>query len=54
MPLTAFHPTVAAWFDDRFGRPTAPQWLAWPSIARGRHTLIVAPTGSGKTLAHQG
>ncbi|MBI2823529.1 MAG: DEAD/DEAH box helicase [Planctomycetia bacterium] len=46
-----FHPVVAAWFRDRFGKPTDPQRLGWRSIAAGRHTLIAAPTGSGKTLA---
>ncbi|HXF71294.1 MAG TPA: DEAD/DEAH box helicase, partial [Actinomycetota bacterium] len=25
--------------------------MGWPAIARGEHTLILAPTGSGKTLA---
>jgi ATP-dependent helicase Lhr and Lhr-like helicase len=51
MPLGAFHPAVASWFESRFGAPTEPQALAWPSIAAGRNTLIAAPTGSGKTLA---
>ncbi|HEX3656168.1 MAG TPA: DEAD/DEAH box helicase [Pirellulales bacterium] len=46
-----FHPLVASWFGRRFGEPTEPQRLGWPSIAAGRHTLIAAPTGSGKTLA---
>ena len=27
------------------------QELAWPHIARGDTTLLLAPTGSGKTLA---
>src|SRR5262249_26380012 len=31
--------------------PTKAQHEGWPSIAAGRHTLILAPTGSGKTLA---
>jgi ATP-dependent Lhr-like helicase len=44
-------PPVAAWFARRFGRPTEPQRLAWPAIARGEDTLVSAPTGSGKTLA---
>ena len=51
MALEAFHPAVATWFRERFGTPTESQRLAWPEIARGRHTLIAAPTGSGKTLA---
>ncbi|HEX4150146.1 MAG TPA: DEAD/DEAH box helicase, partial [Pirellulales bacterium] len=46
-----FHPLVASWFQRRFGEPTEPQRLGWPSIAEGRNTLIAAPTGSGKTLA---
>jgi ATP-dependent Lhr-like helicase len=49
--LAAFHPVVAAWFENRFGTPTEPQLRGWPEIASGRHTLIAAPTGSGKTLA---
>ncbi len=51
MPLSPFHPAVAAWFAARFGAPTEPQERAWPAIAAGRNTLIAAPTGSGKTLA---
>src|ERR1700687_3756732 len=51
MPLSLFHPAVAAWFVSRFGTPTEPQERAWPSIVAGRNTLIAAPTGSGKTLA---
>src|SRR5215471_16552869 len=51
MPLTDFHPAVAAWFDKQFSEPTEPQAKAWPAIKSGRHTLIAAPTGSGKTLA---
>ncbi len=46
-----FHPVVAAWFERRFGQPTAVQALAWPAIARGGDVLLTAPTGSGKTLA---
>jgi ATP-dependent helicase Lhr and Lhr-like helicase len=51
MPLSRFHPAVAAWFADRFAAPTEPQERAWPAILAGRNTLIAAPTGSGKTLA---
>src|ERR1700674_3067942 len=51
MPLSPFHPAVAAWFATRFDAPTEPQERAWPSIVAGRNTLIAAPTGSGKTLA---
>src|SRR5262245_46085695 len=51
MPLTHFHPTVARWFRERIGTPSAPQVEGWPKIRSGRHTLIAAPTGTGKTLA---
>jgi ATP-dependent helicase Lhr and Lhr-like helicase len=47
----SFHPSVEAWFREAFGAPTAPQARAWPAIAAGDSTLILAPTGSGKTLA---
>ncbi len=45
------HPLVAEWFVTRFGTPTEPQVHGWPSILRGKPTLISSPTGSGKTLA---
>src|ERR1700758_5140759 len=48
--LELFHPVTAAWFRAVFDRPTAPQRLGWPPIARGESTLILAPTGTGKTL----
>src|ERR1700722_12589869 len=48
--LGLFHPGTADWFRAVFDRPTAPQTLGWPAIARGEHTLILAPTGTGKTL----
>ncbi|MGH7941751.1 MAG: DEAD/DEAH box helicase, partial [Limisphaerales bacterium] len=51
MQAFKFHPLVAAWFERRFGSPTAPQQEGWPAIQAGKHTLIAAPTGSGKTLA---
>ncbi len=51
MPLDAFHPTLARWFEDTFDGPTAPQVEGWPAIREGKHTLIAAPTGTGKTLA---
>src|SRR5687767_5164225 len=50
-PLATFHPAVGAWFVDSFGQPTRAQALAWPPIACGESTLVLAPTGSGKTLA---
>jgi ATP-dependent helicase Lhr and Lhr-like helicase len=46
-----FHPAVAAWFERRFGAPTAAQAEAWPAIRACEHVLVAAPTGSGKTLA---
>lgn len=49
--LGLFHPIVRKWFLETFQRPTPAQALGWPPIARGEHTLILAPTGSGKTLA---
>jgi ATP-dependent helicase Lhr and Lhr-like helicase len=48
--LALFHPVTADWFRAVFDRPTAPQRLGWPAIARGESTLILAPTGTGKTL----
>jgi ATP-dependent helicase Lhr and Lhr-like helicase len=50
--MTAFHPVVRAWFEQRFPEgPTPAQAEGWPQIAAGNNTLIAAPTGSGKTLA---
>jgi len=49
--LDRFHPLVAKWFEESFGRPSDPQREGWPAIATGSHTLILAPTGAGKTLA---
>jgi ATP-dependent helicase Lhr and Lhr-like helicase len=49
--IETFHPLVAEWFAERFGRPTEPQTQGWPLIQAGGDTLICAPTGSGKTLA---
>ena len=49
--LALFHASVREWFTSAFLRPTRPQTLGWPSIARGSSSLILAPTGSGKTLA---
>jgi ATP-dependent Lhr-like helicase len=46
-----FHPAVEEWFAGTFPGPTRAQRLAWPEIAAGRSTLVLAPTGSGKTLA---
>jgi ATP-dependent Lhr-like helicase len=50
--MSAFHPAVRAWFEQRFPEgPTPAQAEGWPQIAAGNNTLIAAPTGSGKTLA---
>jgi len=49
--LAQFHPIVRRWFLDAFDSPTKAQSSAWPAIADGRSTLLLAPTGSGKTLA---
>jgi ATP-dependent Lhr-like helicase len=46
-----FHPVIENWFKTQFAEPSPPQEHGWPSIAAGKHTLILAPTGSGKTLA---
>ena len=50
MPLSDFHPAVAAWFSSAFPAPTPAQAQAWPAVRSGRNTLVAAPTGSGKTL----
>ena len=49
--MTRFSPATQAWLDGAFAAPTPAQVGAWDAIARGEHTLVVAPTGSGKTLA---
>ena len=49
--LEFFHPVVATWFHEAFAGPTPVQEQAWPPIAAGKSTLLLAPTGSGKTLA---
>ncbi|MCU1655873.1 MAG: putative ATP-dependent helicase lhr, partial [Pseudonocardiales bacterium] len=49
--MTRFSPATQAWLDGAFVAPTPAQLGAWDAIARGEHTLVVAPTGSGKTLA---
>lgn len=49
--LGGFSPAAAAWFATNFAEPTPPQVQGWPTIAKGDHTLILAPTGSGKTLS---
>ena len=49
--MSRFSPATQAWFDGAFAAATPAQEGAWDAIARGEHTLVVAPTGSGKTLA---
>ncbi|MGL4513066.1 MAG: Lhr family helicase [Lacipirellulaceae bacterium] len=50
-PLAGFHLATRTWFAEAFASPTKAQRLAWPAIASGQSTLLLAPTGSGKTLA---
>ncbi|HTV82556.1 MAG TPA: DEAD/DEAH box helicase [Acidobacteriaceae bacterium] len=50
-PLALFHRVTRQWFRSAFDKPTPAQVLAWPPIARGENTLLLAPTGTGKTLA---
>jgi ATP-dependent Lhr-like helicase len=50
-PFAAFHEPTRTWFAEAFPAPTRAQQLAWPAIASGESTLLLAPTGSGKTLA---
>ena len=49
--LALFHAPTRAWFERSFDAPTKAQRLAWPALAAGESTLLLAPTGSGKTLA---
>ncbi|MEP6694985.1 MAG: DEAD/DEAH box helicase, partial [Chloroflexota bacterium] len=49
--LATFHEPVREWFGASFASPTRAQELAWPQVASGQSTLVLAPTGSGKTLA---
>src|SRR5712692_10030598 len=49
--LATFHRPTRDWFESSFAAPTRAQELAWPAIASGESTLVLAPTGSGKTLA---
>ena len=52
IPLAGFHPPTRQWFERSFPEgPTDAQRLAWPALAAGQSTLVLAPTGSGKTLA---
>ncbi|MEM6294795.1 MAG: DEAD/DEAH box helicase [Myxococcota bacterium] len=49
--MKLFGPATRAWFDASFEAPTLVQKKGWPKIAKGEHSLLIAPTGSGKTLA---
>jgi ATP-dependent Lhr-like helicase len=49
--LAPFSPAVREWFEASFDAPTPAQSKGWIAIAKGEHTLVLAPTGSGKTLA---
>jgi ATP-dependent Lhr-like helicase len=46
-----FSAPVRSWFTEVVGVPTPVQAEGWAAIARGEHSLLLAPTGSGKTLA---
>ena len=50
-PLARFGTLTRDWFTGTFSTPTPAQRQAWPVIAAGGNTLVIAPTGSGKTLA---
>ena len=50
-PMARFNPATRRWFTGTFATATPAQSQAWEAIARGEHTLVIAPTGSGKTLA---
>ena len=49
--MELFGPATRAWFEASFEAPTDVQAQGWPKIAKGEHSLLIAPTGSGKTLA---
>jgi ATP-dependent helicase Lhr and Lhr-like helicase len=49
--LERLHPTLSAWFRQRFGEPTHAQAATLPEVLAGRSVLLSSPTGSGKTLA---
>lgn len=49
--MEQFAPATRNWFLGAFGSATPVQSGAWDAIAKGSHSLVVAPTGSGKTLA---
>ena len=48
---TNFSAPTERWFAENFSAPTTVQSRGWAAIAKGQHSLLVAPTGSGKTLA---
>ncbi|MDD5934599.1 MAG: DEAD/DEAH box helicase, partial [Clostridiales bacterium] len=49
--LNIFCESTTQWFSNTLGKPTKVQEKAWPAIAKGQDTLVVAPTGTGKTLS---
>ena len=49
--LSLFLPPVRNGSGPPWASRHQAQAQAWPAIAAGKHTLILAPTGSGKTLA---
>lgn len=49
--MKLFEPATNAWFSKTLKQPTLVQQKAWPAIAKGKDTLVVAPTGTGKTLS---
>ncbi|MEM9691555.1 MAG: crosslink repair DNA glycosylase YcaQ family protein [Myxococcota bacterium] len=49
--LALFDKSTRKWFERAFVRATDVQERGWAEIAKGHHSLLIAPTGSGKTLA---
>lgn len=49
--MEGFSSSTRAWFEGAFAAPTEVQRRGFAAIARGEHSLLLAPTGSGKTLA---
>jgi ATP-dependent Lhr-like helicase len=49
--VDGFSPAAKGWFEAAFAEPTEIQRRGWSAVARGEHSLLIAPTGRGKTLA---